>query len=551
MKTSLSSLFLLGFFFHAQTQCKSEFNLKGDFIIGGLFDIHDVSETVHHDRPEVINCSSQQFSAANYQRFQLMRFSVEEINNSSSLLPNVSLGYEVFDHCSDALSFPGVLRLMSINGSIQPWVEPNNKVPRVMAVIGPFTSTQAMTAAPFFMPDLIPMVSYGSSSSAFSSKVKYPSFLRTANPNKDVIDVIVTMVQHFNWSWVAFLNSDDDYANDGLELFIRKIKPTEICLAYTKSVNHNTDYSRIFKSIEEQRINVIIVFASELTAEVLIESAVQLNVTNKVWIAIDTWASNKRLLKMKGIRNIGTVLGLPQPALTIAGFSEFITSFESQSQYEEDELPKFCNQVSNWGSWRAKDILDADPSFSYPVYSAVYAIAHALHNALQCDTSGCNNITVYPNMIFAEIQKSNFTLLNRTVLFDETGVLRSGLFSVVVWNSSGDAQEVGFYSFYPTVSFVINISKIIWHTSREVPISVCSPECPKGYARKQNRIHKCCFTCEICPVSTYVNDEEDPYNCVPCKDTEWSEGGSTSCNLRQLEYIPFTDTDLLEGQCAS
>lgn len=103
---------------------------------------------------------SHRFIPSNYQRFQLMRFSVEEINNSSSLLPNLSLGYEVFDHCSDTLSFPGVLRLMSVNGFIQPWAEPNNKVSRVLAVIGPFTSTQAMTVAPFFMPDLIPMVGH-------------------------------------------------------------------------------------------------------------------------------------------------------------------------------------------------------------------------------------------------------------------------------------------------------------------------------------------------------------------------------------------------------
>lgn len=33
---------------------------------------------------------------------------------------------------------------------------------------------------------------------------------------------------------------------------------------------------------------------------------------------------------------------------------------------------------------------------------------------------------------------------------------------------------------------------------------------------------------------------EDAYSCIDCKETEWSADGSTSCNLRLLEYIPFT-----------
>lgn len=42
---------------------------------------------------------------------------------------------------------------------IQPWFEPLKNFSRVMAVVGPFTSTDALTIAPLFMTDLIPMVS--------------------------------------------------------------------------------------------------------------------------------------------------------------------------------------------------------------------------------------------------------------------------------------------------------------------------------------------------------------------------------------------------------
>ncbi|XP_034733616.1 taste receptor type 1 member 1-like [Etheostoma cragini] len=444
--------------------------------------------------------------------FQLMRFSVEEINNSTNLLPNVSLGYEIFDHCSDRYNFPDIFKLLSVKDLIQPWDEPHGQkaqtsnVSKVMAVVGPFTSTQCMTVAPLFMVDLIPMVSYGASSSVFLTKQNFPSFLQTVHSNKDIIEVIVSIVQKFNWGWVAFLNSDDDYGKDGLELFIKRIKDTDICLAYTQDLNYNTNYSVLFKQIAIQRINVIIVLAPRMTAEALIKSAIRLNVTNKVWIADEGWSLDKMLSKKQEIKNIGTVLGVSQPVVPIPGFNKFIYSFKSQTHFENASEQEFCNQVCNCSSIRADEIFNVDPSYSFSVYSAVYAIAHALHNALQCGSGRCNdNITVYPHMVLAELKKSNFTLLNQRIQFDDNGDPKYGSYSIVFWNQSGDAEEIGFYDFYPSAISFINSTKIEWYTKGEVPSSKCSPKCRKGYAKKLNGIHKCCFDCEICPNGTYVN----------------------------------------------
>ncbi|XP_029362389.1 taste receptor type 1 member 1-like [Echeneis naucrates] len=535
----------------------SEFFLDGNYLIGGLFDIHQAHTPLYHDRPKAIDCSSQPFILSNYRRFQLMRFSVEEINNSTILLPNVSLGYDIFDHCSDTLNFPGILNLISVNGLIQPWGElhkqQGNKpnMSKVIAVVGPFSSTQALTVAPLFMVDLIPMVNYGSSSSVFSKTFKFPSFLRTVQANKITIDAIITILQHFNWRWVAFLNSHDNYGNDGLELFRKSIEDTEICLPYTRGLNDNTNYSLIFKQIDAQRINIIIVFAPEKAAEALIESAARLNFTNKVWIAVDTWSLNRHLSKNKGIQNIGTVLGLSHTVVSIPGFSDFIHSVRSQIDCEKVE-EKLCNQVCNSTSLKVEDILAVDPSFSFPVYSAVYAIAHALHNVLECGAGTCNdNITVYPHMVLAELKKSNFTLLNQSVQFDENSNAKFGSFSIVFWNQSGDAQEIGFYHSQEMVNFFINSTEIHWYTKGEAPSSRCSAECPVGYAKKQDGLHKCCFICEICPNGTYFNSTDDPYSCINCKDTEWSAEGSTSCSLRVVEYIPFTDIGAILIMCGA
>lgn len=90
-----------------------------------------------------------------------MRFSIEEINNSTELLPNVSLGYQLFDHCSDTQSFQGIFKLISINGLIRPWSGQNQSTAsQLIAVVGTFTSTETLTVAPFLMMDRIPMVHF-------------------------------------------------------------------------------------------------------------------------------------------------------------------------------------------------------------------------------------------------------------------------------------------------------------------------------------------------------------------------------------------------------
>lgn len=102
----------------------------------------------------------QTFVLSNYRRLQVMRFAVEEINNSTDLLPNVTLGYEIFDHCSDTQNFPGIFKLVSVEDVIPVYDQPIKQSPKVIAVVGPYTSTEAKTVAPLFTMNLIPIVGF-------------------------------------------------------------------------------------------------------------------------------------------------------------------------------------------------------------------------------------------------------------------------------------------------------------------------------------------------------------------------------------------------------
>ncbi|XP_029575646.1 taste receptor type 1 member 2.2 [Salmo trutta] len=553
MKHLLTLLVMLGSFQHALPEsysCSaSEFKLDGEYILGGLFDIHHRSSSVVYNRPVIVDCSRQSFTLSSYRMFQVMRFAVQEINNSSLILPNVSLGYEIFDHCSDTFNFQAILNMISRNGSIQVLRCVNEYVSKVIAVAGPFRSMESMTVAPLFAMNLIPMVNYGSSSSVLSDKWKYPSFLRTTASNKDLIQLIILIIQHFNWNWVAFVSSGDENSQNGLQLFKSKLKDTKICLAYAKELNEMSDHYEILQQLEDLSIEVIIVFARQSSAVAFIKSAIKHNIHSKVWIAGDSWSLNKNLPRLSGIKAIGTIIGITETVMPLPGFKDFVYLSHTQrnnrpTTCEQTPSGRTCNQACDLCSdVSPEEIIGENPSYSFATYSAIYAMAHALHNLLLCDIKGCSdNVTVYPFMLLQELKRSNFTILNRHIEFDSNGDPTCTSYAIVFWNQSGQAQKVGSYETDPAVDvpFSINNTKIHWYAD-QVPVARCSPECSEGFAKKKDGLHQCCFQCNVCPGMTYVNYTDNPYSCINCRKTEWSKPGSTFCTQRSVEYIPFTD----------
>ncbi|XP_030640604.1 taste receptor type 1 member 2.2 [Chanos chanos] len=475
---------------------------------------------------------------------QVMRFAVEEINNSTLLLPDVSLGYETYDYCSDTRNFPAVFDFFSSKGLIKVKRRFDDHQPKVISLTGPYGSTRTITIAPLFMLDLIPMVNYGSSSYDLSNKRQFPSFLRAVPSNKDLIQIIINIIQWFRWNWVAFIGSQDDYSQDGLNRFYSKIKETGICLAYQESLGKKSNYRETLNKIKMLNVNVIVIFAVTQYAEEFIKAAIQNNIRDKVWIAGETWSMNQQLPREPGIERIGTIIGITERLLTLPGFSDFIYKSRGEMTHLHSSA-EACNQsCEKCSSLSPEDIISENPTFSFAIYSATYTMAHALHKVLQCDTHQCDkNKTVYPYMLLKVMKKSDFPLLDRHVRFDENGDPPVS-YAIVLWlvdRNPPEFQMIGTYDTYPRMHFNINSSLVRWTKNGSAPFSNCSVECSEGFMRRQDGFHECCFQCQICPPNTSINSSLDPYTCTPCRKEEWSEEGSTSCKKRRMEYLHFTE----------
>uniref|UniRef100_A0A8C5HTG4 Extracellular calcium-sensing receptor-like n=1 Tax=Gouania willdenowi TaxID=441366 RepID=A0A8C5HTG4_GOUWI len=564
---------------------------NGDIILGGLFSLHDtvVEPSLSFTAmPAPTQCT--RFNFRTFRWMQTMIFAIEEINRDGTLLPNITLGYKIYDSCStphhalkaamELLGNEKGREVAGFSGSVC-----HGTVP---VVIGDGGSTQSLVVARILGVFHIPQVSYFSSCACLSDKNEFPAFLRTMPSDFFQVDALVQLVKHFGWTWVGVIAGDDAYGRGGANIFADEVDYNFLgaCVALHEIIPKNRAQdaiSSIISNIRNSRARIILVFALEQDAEALFDEVLRTGLTGIQWLASEAWSTATVLSTPRKYHNIlqgsmgfairhaeipglQTFLHRLNPKNTDNHADPFLVSFweemfqcslavpaEGQKNNSQGKPP--CT-----GAEELKSITNiySDVSqlrISYNVYKAVYAIIHALKAMRSCVKGkgpfllqSCPDLqNVQPWQLLHYIKHVVYsTTIGDEIKFDENGD-PVAMYDLVNWQFRGnEGIEFVIIGKFDETNTALNQKlqiqeqNILWNGNQtKVPLSVCSSICPPG-TRKAIRPNFpiCCHDCVVCAAGEISNQTE----CERCLPEFWSNDERTACIPKQVEFLSFTDS---------
>ncbi|XP_063295432.1 extracellular calcium-sensing receptor-like [Pelobates fuscus] len=516
-----------------------------------------------------------------------MVYSIIQINILPSLLPNVTLGFELFDSCYNNVgSLIGTTWILSGKQKIVPNFN-CHKGTMPLAIVGDMASKTTIPMARILGLYRYPQISYAAAHPDLSDKIQFPSFLRTIPNDNYEVFAMARLAKHFNWSWVGVITSDNELGRSGSQLLVKEIERDGGCVAFLEPLpiyNSIEAVYRISDVIKKSKATVILVYSTMENLISLMEEASFHNITNKVWVGCGSWSITSDFPKKDILTTLNGSLGLAPQSGKIPGFKDFLYSIRPSRFVDDifmktfwekafgcvwpaDGLLNFTEKIKEETVWcTGNERLDSiDPNiydvfhfrYTYKVHNAVYAVAHALHQMNSCvagngpfRNGSCADIYNHqPFQLLHYIKHVKFNnMAGETIFFDENGDVPLYV-DVLNWqlypNGSNQYVHIGSYDARSPKGQELNIdqSKIVWNAGQAtVPISVCSNPCHQGQRRATRQGQKiCCFDCISCSEGEILNPNDNS-ECLKCPDDMWPNASKEKCVQKPIQFLSYEES---------
>nr|XP_014352008.1 PREDICTED: extracellular calcium-sensing receptor-like [Latimeria chalumnae] len=561
--------------------------MDGDVIIGGIFPIKMmkyVTESHFMDKPDSQSCEILR----PYRWVQAMIYAIEEINKKAELLPNITLGYEIYDSCFiPSRGLEGSMWL--ITGQEEPI--PNYRCAShtpLAAIIGDATSGTSISMARLLGVYRYPQISYYAGADVLSDKFQFPSFFRTIPDGEIRSRSIVGLLLHFGWTWVGILVEDTDFGELSRQGLQEELNKAKICIGFSEIIP--TIYSaemnkRIVEVIKTSSVNAIVIICYDGYLMPLMEEINMHNITGKIWVATESSSTSTSLFKSDLAKTLSGAIGIATHKDNILGFRDFLLKLhpitsknnlyletfwehafgciwpkadnnQTEATNESNNIIKLCTGTENLNELNLSFFDVSESRVPYNVYNSVYAAAHALHDLYACipgegpfANGTCANIQYFePWQLFHYVKNVYFkNKLGEEIYFDEKGI-SPALYDIINWHLTPDGNmkyiEAGRIDFTapPGKELLINNSALMWNGGQtQIPQSVCSESCSPGYRKAVRRGQPiCCFDCIQCSEGEIANQTDSP-DCLECPDDYWSNDRRDRCIPKSIEFLSYKD----------
>ncbi|CAF0773864.1 unnamed protein product [Adineta steineri] len=504
---------------------------------------------------------------------------LDQINSNQSILPNISLGYQIRDSCWYApVALEQTIEFIG-NSVLNPGdlvLNANGNRARLAAVIGPGDSSITMQTHNILQLFEMPQIGYSATAKQLSDKEKFKYFTRVIASDTQQAQAIVDIIRQFKWSYVATIGTEGDYGRGGVEA-IRRLLYKDACIGedLTMPIGANqTVATQLIKQlvIRAPRVQVLICFCLDHSIRAILQAVNELNYTQRfIILGSDAWADRLNVIPNNTESVALGAITIKARSLRVPGFEQYFRQLHVHNntrnvwfrEYWQQKFACTFNDTENRFIRRpnkyippcipereslAKAPYNEDPKLAF-VINSILAVVHGLdkmHKQICNGTAGlCTEMArMNSSLLMHFLKSSRFTgITGEEVFFDENG---DGPGRYDVLNLQGNPNDpdnqlhyvqVGTWS---TGKLNLNISAIRFFSDQRPfeQINVrrfCSDSCPTGYIKKYTDEERCCWKCLSCGDAIVL----DEVTCFTCPPGFGPNADHTACGLLPIITINF------------
>uniref|UniRef100_A0A803TPY6 G-protein coupled receptors family 3 profile domain-containing protein n=1 Tax=Anolis carolinensis TaxID=28377 RepID=A0A803TPY6_ANOCA len=524
----------------------------------------------------------------NYQHILALVFAINQINDNPYLLPNITLGFNLYDsHLNARWTYNATMQLISQKNRLFPNYRCETEG-KLLTVI-----EEQIYELPG-IPQIIFIWRANSSTCIIFHDILFlhskMSYFTGAVCKASL--GILQLLHYFKWRWISFIAANGSTLDWFMKIMIPEFSKKGICFAVIESftklcLHYNTKKDtflncafQLYDKVMNSKTNVIVLYWDLYHMTFLgdfLSKSINGGISKpigKVWILTVGMELKSLASGWNWDTQFLCTISFTLHSRELPGFQQFLQNRNPSNAYGDGFLKEFwtqafcCTFQDSLQRNVTGDICTGEERLeslhehvlpvsvtgqSYNIYNTVYAVAHALHTMY---SSRSNNKVLRKSgrrQPLWQVMDSDFNLETFSCVtcgYRNTNgkSLLNYRFDIINWvtfqNGSWIGVRIGKLDPWapPDEAVSIDEDAIVWKGKTQ-PLSQCSANCQPGYRKKRKEGQSfCCYDCVPCPKG-FISDKEgkNSSECFKCSDDQYANLDQNSCFPKTITFLSYEE----------